>query len=170
MKSYSIRLEQAADQEAIYAVNAAAFPEEDEARLVNALREQADPVISLIAEKDDRIVGHLMLSPVTLDSAPELKLMGLAPMAVAPEFQSQGVGSALVNSGLQHCTDSKVAAVVVLGHPEYYPRFGFLPSIEYGIKSEYDVPPEVFMVKELIPESLATVSGTVSYHPAFASL
>ncbi len=170
MTNCSVRREQATDKDAIYAVNVAAFPEDDEARLVDALRDQAEKTVSLVAEQEGNIVGHLLLSPVTLDTAPKLRLMGLAPMAVLPAVQSQGIGSQLVEAGLQRCADSEVAAVVVLGHPEYYPRFGFIPSVEYGIKSEYDVAPEVFMIKELIPESLDGLSGTVSYHPAFASL
>ncbi|MCG8416005.1 MAG: N-acetyltransferase [Pseudomonadales bacterium] len=170
MTTFSIRPECPADKDAIYAINVAAFPEDDEARLVNTLRDQATEIISLVAEQEGRIVGHLLLSPASLDAAPQLKLMGLAPMAVLPEFQSQGVGSKLVEAGLKCCADAGVSAVIVLGHPEYYPRFGFVPSITYGIKGEYDVPAEVFMIKELIPQSLHNLSGTVSYHPAFASL
>ncbi len=94
-------------------------------------------------------------------------LMGLGPMAVSPEHQRQGVGTALITEGLRHCAELGCDAVVVLGHPAYYPRFGFVTASKHGISSEYDVLDEVFMIKELKPGSLRGVSGTVSYDEAF---
>jgi putative acetyltransferase len=126
-----IRAETDADHAAIHAVNAAAFPTAAEADLVDALRQQARPLISLVAEQDGVIVGHILFSPVTLDSQPDLRIMGLAPMAVAPEHQRSGIGSALVRAGLEQCRQLGYQAVVVLGHPEYYPRFGFVPSVRF---------------------------------------
>jgi putative acetyltransferase len=137
---------------------------------VDRLRRQAKPILSLVAESDGAIVGHILFSPVSLAGSSGLKLMGLAPMAVAPGHQMQGVGSALVREGLERCRQSGVAAVVVLGHPEYYPRFGFLPSVRFGIGSEYDVPEEAFMAIELQPGALEHAGGTIRYHPAFAGL
>ena len=165
-----IRAERESDREAVHAVNTAAFETRAEADLVDRLRRQADPVVSLVAETDGEVVGHIFFSPVTLDAFPELKWMGLAPMAVAPAHQRTGIGSALVRGGLDRCSESGVSAVVVLGHPEYYPRFGFAPSSGFGIGSEYDVPDEVFMVKELHHGALEGVTGTVKYHPAFGEL
>lgn len=96
--------------------------------------------------------------------------MGLAPMAVRPGHQGKGIGSALVRAGLQACTDLGANAVIVLGHPEYYPRFGFLPSSRFRLDSEYDVPDEVFLALELEPGALSALSGRVLYHEAFKSL
>ncbi len=165
-----IRAEQEKDRAAVHAVNVSAFETPSEANLVDALREQAEPVVSLVAEDNGAIVGHIMFSPVSLSGHPGLKMMGLAPMAVAPEHQRQGIGSALVRAGLEQCRQLGFIAVVVLGHPEYYPRFGFSPSTRFGIGSEYEVPEEVFMATELQPAALSGKAGTVKYHAAFGSV
>jgi putative acetyltransferase len=164
-----IRSEREEDWEAIRAVNESAFETAVEASLVVALRERARPVISLVAADEGAIIGHIMFSPVVLAEHPDLKLMGLGPMAVVPEHQRKGIGSALVQAGLQECERLDCGAVVVLGHPEYYPRFGFLPSMHFGIGCEYEVPEDVFMVKELQPGYLRGSKGTIKYHDAFNS-
>lgn len=165
-----IRPETAADREQIYDVNVAAFSGMDEANLVDKLRSAALPLISLVAEHEHKLLGHILFSPVTLDSHPDLQLMGLAPMAVIPERQYSGIGSDLVGQGLDACRAGGVGAVVVLGHPEYYPRFGFRPARELGLVCEFDVPPEAFMALELTPGYLQECQGTVAYHPLFGSL
>ena len=147
-------------------MNASAFETTAEADLIEALRVQAHPVVSLVAVEGGTIVGHIMFSPVSLSGHPGLKIMGLAPMAIAPEYQRKGIGSALVRAGLDQCKQLGFGAVVVLGHPEYYPRFGFSPSTRFGIKCEYEVPEEVFMVFELLPGYLRYTSGTIKYHAA----
>ena len=164
-----IRHERADDIPRIRAVNLAAFGAGTEADLVEALRGQASPFISLVAEEDAEIVGHILFTPVTLDGHPDLRMLGLAPMAVMPGRQRHGIGSALVREGLAQCHRAGVQAIVVLGHPEYYPRFGFTPASRAGLRSEYDVPDEVFMVMELEKGALDGKSGTVRYHTAFAS-
>lgn len=111
-----------------------------------------------------------MFSPVSLSGHPGLKIMGLAPMAVLPVNQNKGIGSALVRAGLERCKDLGFGAVVVLGHPKYYPRFGFLPSSHFGIGCEYDAPEEAFMVVELQPGYLRGSSGTIKYHAAFKNV
>lgn len=111
-----------------------------------------------------------MFSPVSLAGHHELKIMGLAPMAVAPEHQRKGIGSALVRAGLEQCKQLGVGAVVVVGHPEYYLRFGFLPSAGFGIDCEYEVPQEAFMVVELQRGFLSNASGKIRYHAAFGSV
>jgi putative acetyltransferase len=165
-----IRSEEVGDWAAVHAVNVSAFETSAEANLVDALRTQAEPIISLVAEDEGSIVGHIMFSPVTLNGHLDLNIMGLAPMAVVPSHQRRGIGSALVRTGLDRCRELGVDAVVVLGHSEYYPRFGFVPSVHFGIRSEYDVPDEVFMVVELQEGVLRNASGTVRYHQAFSEV
>ena len=163
-----IRPEQAADIAAIHAVNRAAFDSDTEADLVDALREHADPIISLVADDGGSIVGHILFSPVTLSGHADLKIMGLAPMAVRPAEQRRGIGSALVGAGLERCKQLGSGAVVVLGHPGYYPRFDFVPASRFGLACEYDVPDEAFMALELELGILRGASGTIRYHAAFA--
>ncbi|MCF6284384.1 MAG: N-acetyltransferase [Candidatus Hydrogenedentes bacterium] len=165
-----LRSEKEYDREAVYAVHESAFETSAEARLVDALREQAKPIISLVAEKNGAVVGHILFSPVSLSEHPALMVMGLAPMAVLPAHQRKGIGSALVRAGLQRCRRLGFAAVVVLGHPEYYPRFGFSPASKFGIDSEYDVPDDVFMILELHPDTLDGKHGIIKYHSAFGVL
>lgn len=167
LSTVRIRAEKEQDEPAIRAVNEAAFERPNEADLVDALRERARPTISLVAEDGDAIVGHILFSPVVLEGHPDLQLMGLAPMAVSPERQRLGVGSALVRSGLEHCKKLGVGAVVVLGHPEYYPRFGFTPAVRFAISCPYEVPEEAFMITELEPGYLSGAGGRVKYHAAF---
>jgi putative acetyltransferase len=164
----TIRSETPRDVEAIRRVNRAAFATRFEADLVDALRAQAHPLVSLVADEGGEAVGHILFSPVALTNGAGVNLMGLAPMAVLPALQRRGVGSALVRAGLEACAHLGCAAVVVLGHREFYPRFGFVPASRFGIVSEYDVPDDVFMAIELVPGSLIGRSGTIRYHPAFA--
>jgi putative acetyltransferase len=165
-----IRAERESDIASVHSVNEAAFPTSAEADLVDALRRSVDPVISLVAELKGRVVGHILFTPVSLERAPDLKIMGLAPMAVAPGHQHVGIGSALVRAGLEECKLLSVSAVVVLGHPDFYLRFSFVPSTAFGIKSAYDVPEDNFMALELEPGSLRGASGTVRYNEAFNAL
>ncbi len=166
-----IRAERTGDIGDIRQVNLSAFETATEADLVDALREQARPIVSLVAEDRRAIVGHILFSPVTLSSDPDLRIMGLAPMAVVPDRQRQGVGSALARAGIAACLELGFEAVIVLGHPEYYPRFGFVPASRFGLRSEYDVPDDVFMALELRPRALEGLEpGTIRYHPAFGSV
>lgn len=165
-----IRDENAQDRTDIHALNASAFETSAEADLVDALRVQVHPVISLVAEEADTVLGHIMFSPVSLSGHPGLKIMGLAPMAVAPQHQRQGIGTALVRAGLERCRELGFGAVVVLGHPQYYPRFGFLPAKRLGIDCEYEVPVDVFMVMELQPGYLHGASGIIKFHTAFSNV
>jgi putative acetyltransferase len=162
-----VRAEKDSDQEAIRAIHAAAFATPTEATIVDTLRQQAQPIVSLVAEESGEIVGHIMFSPVSLSGNQDRKLMGLGPMAVAPAHQRKGFGSALVRVGLDHCRHLGYSAVVVLGHPQFYPRFGFSPASRFGLDCEYDVPEGVFMALELKPDGLSEVAGTVKYHSAF---
>jgi len=163
-----IRPERPADIADIRAVNLAAFEGKTEADLVDALREQAVPIISLVADDNGAIVGHIFFSPAILLAHAALDIMALAPMAVLPTRQRQGIGSALIREGLARCRQLDAIAVVVLGHARYYPRFGFTRGSRFGVTCEYDVPDDVFMVLELHQGSLQGKSGTIRYHPAFA--
>lgn len=162
-----LRAERESDAAAVHALYACVFPTSAEADLVDALRQPADPIVSLIAEDSGKIAGHILFSPVTLLSHPAVQAMGLAPTAVYPEHQRRGTGSALVRAGLEQCRLQGAVAVVVLGHPGYYTRFGFRPSTQFAIASEYDVPEEAFMVLELQAGALRGLGGTVRYHEAF---
>ena len=164
-----IRDEASGDAEAVGALLEAAFEGPGETALVATLRGEASPLVSLVAEEDGAVLGHILFSPVTVTGHPDLELMGLAPMAVAPAQQRGGIGSRLVREGLDACRSLGAGGVVVLGHAEYYPRFGFRPASRFGLGSEYEVPDEVFMALELVPGYLASVSGTARYHPAFGA-
>jgi len=167
-----IRAETPADAPAIHRLNELAFEQPAEADLVDALRLAARPFLSLVAaEEEGEIVGHICFTPVTVgDSQSSLSVAGLAPMAVLPGYQNQGIGSRLVETGLDECRRAGFTLAVVLGHPEYYPRFGFRPASAFGLRSEYDVPDPVFMALELFPGAAEGVSGLVRYHEAFAGV
>ncbi|HXU37840.1 MAG TPA: N-acetyltransferase [Blastocatellia bacterium] len=166
-----IRTETTEDHGPVRLVNELAFGQPNEADLVDALRENAHPCISLVALVDEQVVGHIFFSPVSIETeSGDFTAMGLAPMAVLPEHQNQGIGSQLVREGLKACRRIGENVVVVLGHPNYYPRFGFVPAGLKGLRCEYDVPDEVFMVTELTEGALAGRRGLVKYHPEFAKV
>jgi len=165
-----IRSEKTEDIDRIREINISSFGEESEANLVAALRKSGIPLISLVAEENNNVIGHILFSPVTIDDCTSISIAGLAPMSVLPQFQRKGIGSILAKEGLHQCKQAGYSAVVVLGHPEYYPRFGFIPSVIYGIRSEYDVPENVFMIMELTEDSLKDCHGKVKYHEVFMQL
>jgi putative acetyltransferase len=165
-----IRTEGEGDRAPIHAVNRAAFGTLVEANLVDVLRRTATQFVSLVADVDGAIVGHIVFSKVWLAGRDDLSIMGLGPMAVAPDYQRKGIGSALVRAGLTNCKQLGCQAVVVVGHAEYYPRFGFSPAVGYAIRCEYDVPDDVFMVAELEAGVLRGASGVVRYDEAFSGI
>lgn len=164
------RAESQNDASDIRNINRLAFGGPEEARLVEQLRGEVAPLVSLVLESDGQMIGHILFSPVELEQYPDLRIMGLGPMAVRPEKQRQGFGQALVRKGLDDCRRLGAGAVVVLGHPEYYPRFGFRKASAFGLVSKFDVPDEVFMALELIPGYLDNAVGTARYAPAFSDL
>ena len=162
-----IRLETAGDADAVRALNRAAFGRDDEADIVDRLRERGAGYLALVVQADGEIVGHIVFSRVTLDPpVSDVSAVGLAPMAVAPEQQRRGIGSALVRAGLHACRAADHDAVFVLGHPTYYPRFGFAPSA--NVHDTYGAPPEAFMALALRLGALDGVVGTAHYDPALA--
>jgi putative acetyltransferase len=165
-----VRDEQPGDRAAVRLVNELAFGRSDEADLVEALHRESAAVVALVAETAGEVIGHILFSPVEVSVAAGKRFAGLAPMAVAPAFQGRGVGRLLVEAGLKGCAAMGFDAVVVLGRPRYYPRFGFAPSRRFGLYSEYDVAPEAFMALELPDRSIAGASGCVRYHSTFGNL
>lgn len=165
-----VRAEKPEDIEAVHQVNIAAFGRSSEAGLVDRLR-SVRPTLSFVAVLSGQIVGHLFFSPVAIDNQSNNSLVfGLAPLAVLPEFQKQGIGTALVEYGLKECDRFGCKAIVVLGDPDYYSRFGFIPAKNKGLKCEYTVPDEAFMVLELESGALDGCSGTVKYRSEFNDL
>jgi len=167
----SIRRETSDDIEAIRHVNRAAFGRPHEAALVDALRAAGGLTLSLVAVDRRAVVGHVAFSPVTIESECSVfAAVGLAPMAVLPALQRQGVGTELIRRGLEECRQLGQPIVVVLGHPDYYPRFGFEPAGRHGLRCSFDAPAEAFMVAELLAGALAGRRGIVRYRPEFDSV
>ena len=165
-----IRAETAKDFDAVRKLNKKAFKGNSESKLVDALRGSDGfiPALSLVAEKGGKVVGHILFSPVKIkDLDRATPALALAPMAVLPDCQNQGIGSELVKYGLNECKEQGYKIVVVVGHPEYYPRFGFVKAGEKGLKLPFEAPDEVFMALELVPDALAGVNGVVDYPPEF---
>lgn len=163
-----IRQEQPEDITVIHHVVHQAFGQLAEANLVDALRRNGKAKISLVAEDSGRVIGHILFSEVVIEAGEKrLNGIGLAPLVVSPERQNEGIGSRLSEEGMKRCLEAGYPFAVVLGHPEFYPRFGFVPASRFGIKSEYDVSDEVFMAMELQEGSLAGFAGIVKYQPEF---
>lgn len=163
-----IRPEKPGDGSAIDRVHQLGFGRQDEAVLVNELRDSGGLAVSLVAEVEGQVIGHIALSPMTFDEYPTLsKGYGLGPIAVLPEHQRMGVGLQLIESGLELCKLIGGEVVVVLGHPGYYPKAGFKQASDFGILCEFDVPAELFMVIELKEGTLANYHGIARYHQAF---
>lgn len=173
MGSFFIRTETPFDIKEIFAMHNDAFAQDGEARLVNALRNDGDfsADLSLVAIHEDRIIGHVLFPPIAIESDDTTQkgvpARALAPLGVDPAFQCQGVGAALLEEGLNTCRRLGHRAVIVVGHPGYYPRFGFSTARSFGITAPFPCPDEAFMAIELVPGGLDGVHGTVRYPPAF---
>jgi putative acetyltransferase len=164
-----IREERPGDESAIREVNDLAFGQPAEGSIVDALRASGCPLTSLVAIDGERIVGHILFSPVTIEAQGGTATgTGLAPMAVLPLLQSRGIGSTLVRAGLAEVRAKSYPFVVVLGHPRYYPRFGFVPASRHGIRCAWDeVPDEAFMAMVLDEAAMSGVAGIARYRPEF---
>jgi len=164
----SIRPETPKDFDSIRYVNEQAFGQKAEAAIVDKLRNRNALTISLVATMENEVVGHIAFSPVVIESkSSSFKAIALAPMAVLPAYQRKGIGSQLVRAGLEECRRLAHETVVVLGHPDYYPRFGFVPGKQRGIDCEFKVPDEAWMLLELKEGILVGRSGTVKFQPEF---
>ena len=167
----TIRDEEPADVPAVRQVNDQAFGQPQEARLVDLLRANQAVMLSLVAMVDHRVVGHILFSPVRIESgAGGLEGSGLGPMAVLPEFQRMGIGSKLVEEGVRRMRAQRCPFIVVLGHPQFYPRFGFVPASGHRVACSWEVPDEVFMLLPLDPSRLLGTSGVARYRDEFATV
>jgi putative acetyltransferase len=163
---FHIRAEHLRDRHEVRTVNEAAFQRSDEADLVERLREEGAILLSLVAELDGQIVGHILFSRMSIETAQgALPAVSLAPMAVRPSHQGRGVGSHLVRRGLAQLRARGERIVIVLGHKDYYPRFGFASEKARYLSSPF--PADAFMALELSDGALADVRGAVRYPAAF---
>ncbi len=164
-----IRRERSEDIGKIFSVNESAFETDAEARVVDLIRENCPDTLSLVAEDDGEIVGHIFFSTAGIQwSGTLLQGMGLAPAAVLPDRQKQGIGSQLVKEGLQILKDQGCPWVIVLGHKWFYPKFGFEPASQYNLACQWEgIPEDVFMVRVFDPSSLLGVKGVARYRREF---
>jgi putative acetyltransferase len=165
----TVRPEGGADAAAVREVNRLAFGRPEEAALVDALRAGGHARLSLVAEDEGRVVGHVLFSDLVISTPTgRVEALALAPLAVLPSHQRRGIGSALVREGLRLAAGQGHRIVIVLGHPDYYPRFGFSAKLAEPLASPYAGPS--FMALELVPGALRGVAGEVCYPPPFASV
>ena len=168
-EAVELREECAGDEAPIRRVHLEAFPTDLEARLVDLLRTKKHVRLSLLAISGDDVVGHVVFSPVTLDGFSGARGLGLGPIAVRPGHQRHGIGSQLIRDGLRRCAERGYEFVVLVGDPNYYGRFGFVPGERYGLMNEYGLGAE-FMVTLLEEGALGSKSGLVRYGPEFAEV
>ena len=164
----TIREEQSQDLKTTRNLNKRAFGQTQEADLVDKLRHNCNDLLSLVAVIKNQVVGHILFSPATIESRQRtVHGMALAPMAVLPDYQRQGIGSKLVHTGIGKLKKWQCPFIIVLGHAEYYPRFGFEPASRYGIRSEWEVPDEAFMILVLDEAEMNRILGVAKYRPEF---
>lgn len=147
------------------------FSDGNEGSLVDKLRKAPTFIkhLSLVAESNGQVVGHILFTPIYIENGQQhFKSLAMAPVSVLPEFQNQGIGSQLILAGHQHAKELGFQSVIVLGHEHYYPRFGYQPASQWGIKAPFDLPSEdLFMAIELTEGALSGIAGTVIYPPEF---
>ena len=165
----TVRPERQDDIAAVRAVNEAAFGQPAEAEIVDAIRERCATAVSLVALEAGRIVGHILFSPVRVfGEKASFPGMGLGPMAVVPERQRRGIGSLLVRAGIEAVSQPNCPFIIVLGHPEYYPRFGFVPASQHELSCQWPgIPDAAFMVLILDVVKMRNVGGIVRYRDEF---
>lgn len=167
-----IRTETRDDYNKVFQVNYEAFRNrEDESKLVEKIRnsKQFIPELSIVAEENNEIVGHILLSKAEIVNGDNnYEVIVLAPIAVKPELQNKGIGGQLIQEGLKRCKNLGYGIVLLIGHPTYYPRFGFKPARQFGLKlKQFNVSDEVFMVCEVIDGELDKIKGELKYPETF---
>ena len=168
INNLTIRPEELKDYSKVSLVNNLAFKQENEAQLIDKIR-QSDryiPELSLVAVLDENIIGHIMFSYIDLIAEEVTQVLALAPVTVLPEYQNKGIGSLLIQTGLEIADKISAPMIIVLGDAKFYARFRFKPAIDYGIQSLFDVPNEYFMVKFLAQDS-KNYRGKIRYPLAF---
>jgi predicted N-acetyltransferase YhbS len=169
-----IRQEKESDFPDVYSLIKNAFSQDDEAKLVEQLRNSDSfiPALSLVAEIKNKITGHILFTKIKIreSAGREYDSLALAPLAVMPEFQKKGIGGRLIFFGLNKAKELGHKSVIVLGHEDYYTKFGFIPAHRWKIKSPFDVPAGAFMGLELVKDGLKNVKGTVQYPEEFESV
>jgi len=169
MPKLKLRIETPADIAGIRSLNLAAFDTPAEADIIDSSRATRSDTVSLVALDGPAVVGHILFTPITHESpTPVLGGMGLGPMSVAPSYQKKGIGGALIEMALALLIGRKCPFVVVLGHPTYYPKFGFIPAHTLGIQPQWpSVPKEAFMVLVLDERVAGRMAGTIRYLSEF---
>ncbi|MCE5213778.1 MAG: N-acetyltransferase [Methanobacterium sp.] len=165
-----IRPEKDTDHKAIFNLTARAFGRDHEARLLELFRKDRiyERELSLVAERDGEILGHILFTRISIEPHQEkFHAVILGPLAVKPGLQKQGIGSKLIAEGIETCQAQGYHSIIVIGHPNYYPKFGFKSATDEGLKSPVPVPDEAFMVLELVPESLTGVKGEIKFPKEF---
>jgi predicted N-acetyltransferase YhbS len=166
-----IRREKEEDFKSIYEINEQAFKQKDESELIERIRNNKNfiPELSLVAEENGKIVGHILFSKIKIIGEKEYESLVLAPMAILPELLRKGIGGRLIKEGLNKARELGFDSVIVLGHKDYYPRFGFERASKWDIKCPFEVPNEAFMAIELNVGALANKSGIVEYPKEFGN-
>lgn len=172
---FKIRQENIHDIPAVFEINRIAFGQDNEAKLVDRLRYNEFafiPELSIVATENNKIVGHILFTKIGIkDAAGNLhESLGLAPMAVLPELQKNGIGEKLIEYGFDIAKKLGYKSIIVLGHEHYYPKFGFEPAERWDIKAPFEVPSNVFMAIELVNDGLKDISGTVIYPKEFENI
>lgn len=162
-----IREEHSGDFTAVRDVNRLAFGQDQEGNIVDALRSNGAALLSFVATLDGHVVGHIMYSSLSVG---DNQGAALGPMAVMPEHQRRGIGSQLIEAGNRKLKDAGCPFIVVVGHAEYYPRFGFRPASTYGITCEWELPDNIFMVLVLDPVKMQGVAGLAKYRHEFSTV
>lgn len=169
-----IRPETVADQQSIYRLIELAFGQSNESRLVDLFRKDDCfiPELSLVALMNEQIIGHIIFTKIVIkgEEGRETASLALAPMAVLPEHQKSGVGGKLIRAGLAAAKKIGHQSVIVMGHKDYYPKFGFVPAERWEIGTHYEVPSEYFMAMELLPGALSNAKGIVEYSAPFSQI
>lgn len=174
-KQITLRQETKDDFQEVFEVNRSAFRQENEAKLVENMRKNSTvfvPELSIVAIENNKIVGHILFTKINIkDNKGNLnESLGLAPVAVRPELQKNGIGGQLIRKGLARATDLGFRSVIVLGHEHYYPKFGFKPADNWNIKAPFEVSSNSFMAIELVNDGLKNITGTVIYPKEFETV